>query len=346
MADREPRIEWRRLWLQLRTPFGLSYGPTETRQTCWLRLAGDEGWGEEAIPPYYGVRQADKEDYWMAQAGRIDPLPEGIAEVAAWVGEAGPASARCALDMALHDRIARRQQVPLYRSLGLPIPPSLPTSFTVSIAAPDEMARQAAAATAFSVLKLKMGSNDDASRLAAVRGARPDARLRIDANGAWVPEEAVRWARLLESYGVELIEQPVARQDYDGLALVQASTDLPVVADESFQSYADLDRVAAAHLKGINLKLQKIGGIAAALRAARRAGELGLKVMLGCMIETSLGTTAAAHLASLADWLDLDAPLLIENDPFEGVYFDSTGCLRLPDRPGIGVERRGQHEIL
>ena len=131
----------------------------------------------------------------------------------------------------------------------------------------------------------------------------------MDANGAWVPEEAVRWARRLESYGVELIEQPVGRQDYDGLALVQAGTDLPVVADESFQTYADLDRVSAAHLKGVNLKLQKIGGIAAAVRAARRAKQLGLKVMLGCMIETSLGTTAAAQLAGLADWLGPRRPV-------------------------------------
>ena len=130
MADHAPRFVWRRLSLQLRTPFGLSYGPTETRQTCWLRLAGDEGWGEEAIPPYYGVREADKEGYWSAQAGRSDPLPEFTDEVAAWVGEAGPASARCALDMALHDRIARRQQIPLYRARsGNAHPPSPPHVF-------------------------------------------------------------------------------------------------------------------------------------------------------------------------------------------------------------------------
>ena len=142
----------------------------------------------------------------------------------------------------------------------------------------------------------------------------------------------MRWLRVLESFDVELIEQPVAKYDYDGLALVQANTDLPVVADESLQGYGDLERVAAARLKGISLKLQKMGGIAAALRTAGRAKELGLKVMLSSMIETSLGTTAAAHLSGLADWLDLDAPLLIDNDPFDGARFDSCGCLLLPDR--------------
>ena len=188
VAERIPRLVWQRLLLQLRTPFALAYGSTETRQAHWLRLAGDQGWGEEAIPPYYGVHDIEKEVYWMAQAQRVDPFPDNIAEIAAWVGESGPASARCALDMALHDRIALRRGLPLYQALGLPKPPRLVTSFTLSIAAPDEMARQAAAAVGFSVLKVKMGSNNDLSRLMAVREARPREvarrrKRRLDARG-------------------------------------------------------------------------------------------------------------------------------------------------------------------
>ncbi len=341
----QPRFTYTPLTLQLRTPFGLSYGSTETRLAYWLRLDGDEGWGEEAIPPYYGVRTADLEAYWDRQAGRDDPFPEDVAGIAAWVGQDGPSSARCALDLALHDRIARRQDLPLYAALGLPEPGPMFTSFTVSIAAPDEMACQAAAASGFGILKIKLGSNDDRTRLAAVRAARPDARLLVDANAGWLPQEAALCLRTLEPYGIEMVEQPVAKDDFDGLAYVRAHTDLPVVADESVQCLADVERCATAGIAGINLKLQKAGGLAPALAMIRRARELGLKVMLGCMIETSLGVAAAVHLAGLADWLDLDAPLLITNDPFTGLHFDPNGCIQAPDRPGIGVRLKSEHNV-
>lgn len=338
-----PRFTWQSLTLQLRDPFGLSYGTTETRRAYWLRLAGDEGWGEEAIPPYYGVTEAALEAYWQAAANREEPFPEDLGGITAWVGEDGPAPARCALDLALHDRLARRAGVPLYRLLDLPAPKPLPTSFTVSISSPEEMARQAAAAAVFPIIKVKLGSSDDAARLAAVRAARPDARLRVDANAGWLPLDAVDYLDQLAHYGIEMIEQPVARDDFEGLAYVQAHTELPVIADESVRTPVDLERLAALGIRGVNLKLQKAGGIGPALAMLRRARELGLAVMLGCMIETSLGVTAVAHLAGLADWLDLDAPLLIDNDPFTGLSFDETACLHLPDRPGIGAALRDGH---
>jgi L-alanine-DL-glutamate epimerase-like enolase superfamily enzyme len=118
---------------------------------------------------------------------------------------------------------------------------------------------------------------------------------------------------------------------------VQAAVDVPVVADESLQTLADVDRLAAAGVRGINLKLMKVGGIGPGLAIIRRARELGLQVMLGCMVETSLGVTAMAHLSGLADWLDLDAPLLIRNDPFSGLQYDDHAHIHLPLRPGIGV---------
>ena len=172
-----------------------------------------------------------------------------------------------------------------------------------------------------------------------MRAARPDARLRVDANAAWSPEEAVRHVKALEPLGLELIEQPVAKDDFEGMGFVQAHTNLPVVADELVQTLADVERLAAAGVRGINLKLMKVGGLAPALRILRRAKELDLQVLLGCMVETSLGVTAMLHLASLADWLDLDAPLLVANDPFEGATYDDQAGMHLPDRPGIGVQR-------
>lgn len=335
-----PAFTWESITLQLRNPFRLSYGVSETRRAFWLRLADDAGWGEGTIPPYYHISETEMFAFWEEAARRLDALPDDPSEVAVWVGEDGPAPARCALDLALHDRIARQRGVPLYRLLGLPRPPALPTSFTISIAAPEEMAQLATQASDYPVIKVKLGTGDDEACIAAIREARPDARLRMDANAGWSPEEAVRRVRALMPYGLELIEQPVARDDIAGLGYVQAHTELPVVADESVQTLADVEQLAAVGVQGINLKLMKVGGLVPCLRMLRRARELGLQVMLGCMIETSLGTTAMAHLAGLADWLDLDAPLLIANDPFDGLRYDQHAHIHLPARPGIGVVRR------
>ena len=322
MTDHSPLLTWERMTLQLRNPFRLSYGVTDTRHSFWIRLAEDEGWGEAAIPPYYGISDEAMIAVWEAATRRGDPLPEQSDDVANWIGTDGAAPGRAALDLALHDRIARRLGLPLYLALGLPPPADLPTAYTIAIADPDETARLAAAMPAFSILKLKLGSPDDVARAAAVRTVRPNVRLCVDANAGWTAEDAVARVRALERFNLELVEQPVAKHDIAGMGYVQAHTDRPVVADESVQSLADVEALAAAGVQGINLKLQKVGGLGPGLRILRRARELGLRVLLGCMIETSLGTTAMAHLAGLAEWLDLDAPLLIANDPFEGVRYD------------------------
>ncbi len=335
----DPQLSWEPIVLRLRNAFRVSYGASETRTAFWLRLAGDTGWGEGTIPPYYGISDTSMIAFWDAAAGRSTPFPDDPASVPAWIDEDGPAPARCALDLALHDRIGRLRNAPLYEVLGLSRPPVLPTSYTISIGEPAEMAELARNAAAYPILKIKLGTDDDEGRLSAVRAARPDARLRVDANAAWSPEEAVRHVKALEPLGLELIEQPVAKDDFEGMGFVQAHTHLPVVADESVQTLADVERLAAAGVRGINLKLMKVGGVAPALRILRRAKQLDLQVLLGCMVETSLGVTAMLHLASLADWLDLDAPLLVANDPFEGATYDDRTGMHLPDRPGIGVQR-------
>jgi L-alanine-DL-glutamate epimerase-like enolase superfamily enzyme len=339
MSDSHPRLTWEAITLQLRVPFHISYGVSETREAFWLRLAGDAGWGEGTIPPYYHVNQADTFALWEAAARRTDPFPDTPAEIPAWIGEQGPAPARCALDLALHDRIARQQGVPLYRLLEVPRPPVRPTSFTIPIASPEAMAQMAAQVPDYPIIKIKLGSDDDEARVAAIRAVRPDARLYVDANAGWSPEEAVRHIEALAPYRLEMVEQPVPQDDIAGMGYVQAHTDVPVVADESVQTMTDVEQLAAAGVRGINLKLMKIGGLAPCLRLLHRTRELGLRVMLGCMVETSLGVTAMAHLAGLADWIDLDGPLLIANDPFDGLRYDRAD-IRLPDRPGIGVVRQ------
>jgi L-alanine-DL-glutamate epimerase-like enolase superfamily enzyme len=341
LTNNYPRLSWEFLSLNLQSTFRVSYGASETRQAFWLRLAGDSGWGEGTIPPYYGVETEEMAAFWQTAARRRDPFPDDPADIAGWVGDQGPAPARAALDLALHDRIGRLAGKPLYDLLNLPKPPPMPTSFSIGIDTPQDMAQAALQIPDYPIIKIKLGANGDLARLAAIKEARPDARLCVDANAAWSTDEALKITRALAGYELDFIEQPVARDNFVGMGLVQAACDIPVVADESVQTAADLERLAAAGVQGINLKLMKVGGLAPALALLKRARSLGLRIMLGCMIETSLGVTAMAHLSGLADWLDLDAPMLIANDPFDGVRFDEQARLLVPDRPGIGATVRG-----
>ena len=329
-------LRWELLTLQLRNPFRLSYGVSETRQAYWIRLADDAGWGEGTIPPYYRVDPTAMTECWERAAKQTLPFPDEIDDIPHWLPE-GPAPARSALELALADRIAKNRGLPLYQLLNLPKPPNLTTSFTIAIDTPDAMARMATEIPDYSVIKLKLGSDDDESRVRAVRQARPDAKLRVDANAGWTLDEAIAHLNWLEQYDLELIEQPLARDQHRAMGELQHRTAIPVVADESVQTLEDIEQLAAAGVRGINLKLMKVGGLTSALKILKRSRELGMQVMLGCMIETSIGTTAMAHLAGLADWIDLDSPLLINNDPFDGITYDRQARITVPDRPGIGA---------
>ncbi len=334
-----PRLSWEAITLKFHNPFRLSTGVSTTRRAYWIRLADDEGWGEGTIPPYYNVKDDDMKSFWDTASQREIPFPDDPSEITSWIGQGGPAPARAALDLALHDRIGKKLNLPLYQLLGLPKPVPVPTAFTISISSLEEMAQMAADHPQYPIIKLKLGSDDDIGRVAAVRNARPDVKLYVDANAGWSPGEAVKLVAALAPYQVEMIEQPVPGSDIEGLGYVQKHTDIPIVADESVQSIEDIDALAKAGVQGINLKLMKLGGLAPTLQILRRGKELGLKIMLGCMAETSLGVTAMAHLTALADWIDLDAPLLISNDPFEGITYDKAQIL-LPDRPGIGINKK------
>ena len=229
---KKPRLSWQAITLEFHRPFRLSTGVSTTRQAHWIRLSDDEGWGEGTIPPYYGIPDDEMTACWDAAAQSEIPFPDDPAKIASWVGDQGPAPAKCALDLALHDRIAKKKNLPLYRLLGLPKPSPLATAFTISISSPEEMAQIATENAQYPVIKLKLGSDDDIARVAAVRAARPDARIYVDANAAWSPEEAVRQVNALAPYNLEMIEQPVAKDDIEGLGYVQAHTEVPIVADE------------------------------------------------------------------------------------------------------------------
>lgn len=333
---------WQKIDLQLRNPFRLSYGVSETRSAYWLRLKNDEGWGEGTIPPYYGIDEKDMVSFWEYAASRNENFPNEIDLIGDWIGADGPAPARCALDLALHDRMGRKLGVPLYQLLGIPFPQPKPSAVTITMETPAATAEMAARLSAFPILKLKLGRDaSDIDTLEAVRKARPDARIWVDANAGWSLADAIKLVKDLEKHQVELLEQPLEKPDFDGLGTLQNETTIPIVADESIQKFKDIEALSNVGIKGVNIKLMKVGGITPALKMIRKAKNLGLKIMLGCMIETAIGTTAMAHLASYADWLDLDASMLVTNDPFQGMVFDEHAMVHLQPKPGIGVEKKG-----
>ncbi|HSH79754.1 MAG TPA: enolase C-terminal domain-like protein, partial [Herpetosiphonaceae bacterium] len=220
--------------------------------------------------------------------------------------------------------------------LGLRTLPLPPTSFTIAITAPAELAERVRAAASYPILKVKLGTARDVEIVRTIREHAPSARVRVDANGGWDADQALAILPALAELGVELVEQPLAPGDRAGLErLRRAQVGLPIVADESVKSASDIVALAGL-VDGVNIKLMKTGGIAGALAAIHTARACGLRIMIGCMIESSLGVTAAAHLLPLADWADLDGPLLIRDDPYQGVVFDGAN-LRLPDGPGLGV---------
>jgi L-alanine-DL-glutamate epimerase-like enolase superfamily enzyme len=198
-------------------------------------------------------------------------------------------------------------------------------------------------------LKVKLGRDEefDAAAIRDVRKAAPQARLFVDANAGWTRDNAKRLIMVCADLGVEFVEQPLPIGDLDGLRSLNWRSPLTIIADEDVQGLDSLEALAGK-VGGINIKLMKCAGIAGAVGLAKRARELGMKVLLGCMIETSVGIAAASHIAEIADWLDLDAPLLTTNDPFEPAI-PRPASLRpwqiyVPDSPGLGVVRKGAKE--
>ena len=243
-----------------------------------------------------------------------------------------------ALDIALMDWISKCCGLPLYQYLGLDRSKAPVTSFTIGIDTPELIQQKVKEAEPYPLLKIKVGTENDEEILAAVR-AVTDKPLMVDANEGWSsPQEALEKIEWLAMQGVQVIEQPLPADMHTEIRWLRERSELPLIADESVKTAQDLPSLAEA-FDGINIKLMKAGGLQEALRMVWLARSLGLKVMLGCMVETSVAVSAAASISPLADYADLDGNLLISNDPFLGVTVDA-GQICLPDRPGIGVVSR------
>jgi L-alanine-DL-glutamate epimerase-like enolase superfamily enzyme len=330
--------------VHLAVPFAISRAVRTEKRVVLVELdeEGRISRGEASADPFFGETTESLERDVRSAVDLLPEDPRDLASVRQRLNERFPhgGGAACALDVLAHDRAAQAAGVPLRTFLGLAPAEAPPTSFTLGIADPALMAERAAAAKAagFTVLKVKLGQGDDAVVLAAIREVF-DGVIRVDPNAAWTAQESPGRIERIERFGVEFVEQPVAPDDIAGLRYVRDRSSLPIVADEAAVRLADVDRLAGA-CDGINVKLQKCGGIAEGRAMIERAHALGLKVMLGCRAaETSVSIAAAAHLAPSVEWADLDGNLLIVDDPFIAVPVER-GRFVFSDRPGLGVLAR------
>ena len=211
-----------------------------------------------------------------------------------------------------------------------------PTSVTVPIADRDAMLRRAASLSDWPILKTKVGFDGDVEIVGAIRDAH-GGRIFIDANEGWTEEQAIERLHAMAELDVDLCEQPIPSGNLEALARVREASPIRVFADEDVCTSADVAALSGA-VDGVNLKLRKAGGIRELLRAASVARAHGMGVMIGCDLESGVAATAGAHIASVADFIDLDGPLLLARDPYPGVSY-SAGTLTLPPGPGLGVER-------
>jgi L-alanine-DL-glutamate epimerase-like enolase superfamily enzyme len=331
--------------LRTRNPFIIARGGSSEYRVVRVTLTapdGATGWGEAAPSKFYGETADTVVDVLPllasvlehADGWSLEAIEHALATAIRFNG-----AARAAISGALHDMMGKRLGVPVYRLWGLDPAAAPPTSFTIGIA-PDEatLRQRVAEAAQYPVLKIKLGTSWDERIVRVVRELAPHKVLRVDANAAWTPKSALRIIPALQELGVEFVEQPLPPHDVDGLRFVRERSALPIVADESCLVAADIPRLAGA-VDGINIKLAKCGGLREALRMIHTARAHDMLVMAGCMIESSLGITAACHFAPLLDCADFDGAALVANDPYLGATIEG-GVIRLPDRPGLGVTGR------
>lgn len=330
--------------LQLRHAFGIASNTRTSTPALLVEFAheGVVGYGEASMPPYLG----ETPETAAAFLGRVDLSrwrdPFLLEEILPAVDALAPgnAAAKAALDLALHDWVGRKLGAPWHRIWGLDSRRSPHTSFTIGIDTPEVVRAKTREAAGFRLLKVKLGRDaaTDRALVGAIRDVT-DTPLTVDANQGWTDrEEALRMIAWLAERNVVLVEQPLPKDALADTAWLRARSPLPLFADESAQRLADLPRLAGV-FDGINIKLMKCTGLREAHRMVAVARALGLKVMLGCMTETSCAISAAAQLASLADWADLDGALLIKDDPFDGARLVD-GRILPTDRPGLGIEPR------
>jgi L-alanine-DL-glutamate epimerase-like enolase superfamily enzyme len=339
------RLEIEAIQVETTHAFRIARGTKKSRDVFVVSLTEDgiTGIGEASPQEFYGENALSVRTAIQSIGRMLDGEPE---VVRGRLNDRGSdlhralrahASVRAALDMALWDIRGRREGQPVWKLIGADPERAPLTSFTIGIDTPEVIDEKVDAAAPYRILKVKVGLPGDLEILDRVLH-RSGKTVRVDANEGWDLETAVEKTLELYRRHIELCEQPLPHADEDDLRQLKRLWPIPVILDESIKDERDVDaRHDQGH--GINIKLMKCGGITPALAMIERANAHGLRVMIGCMLETSLGVTAAAHLSPLCDYADLDGHLLLRDDPFEGVRVEE-GKLVLPHEPGLGVRRR------
>jgi len=338
------KLAFEPLVLATKHPFGISYGTTSDKTNILVKLGYDnyEGLGEASPVEYHNETHATAVAVlkdWQ-QSDILGNNPFAIVETCRRLDKslAGNFAAKSAVEMALHDLVGKIVGQPTWRLLGLEQCKFPMTDFTIGIDTLEmvEKKTKEAVDAGFKMLKVKQGTTFDKDIIKAVRKAAPNMPLRVDANGGWTVKQAIHMAHFLAEHNVEFIEQPLPKTaQVADFRVVREQSPLPIFADESICRSYDVARFAGA-IDGVVVKLAKTGGLNEALKVIHTARAHGMQVMFGCMIESSLGVTAAAQLQSLCDYLDLDGAMLLANDPYSGAVYKD-GYMQLSDRPGLGV---------
>jgi len=329
-----------RFALPLKHTFRISTGEVSVQETLVVELRdGDHsGYGEATVSGTFSITMASMVELLEANRGRIES--SSFTDPAAWWDELDPVLranrfAQCALDEAAHDLWGKRLGKPVYQLWGLSLDRVPVSNFTIGIDTIEVMVAKLKEVPDWPIYKIKLGTDRDLEILTELR-RHTAAPFRIDANTSWTPEHVLRLAPQFRDLGVEFIEQPLKPDQWDEMRRLKPLAALPLVADEACQTEADLERCPGA-FHGVNLKLVKCGGLTPARRMIARARALGLRVMTGCMTESTVGISAIAQLLPLLDDVDLDGAALLAKDCAEGVKVER-GVAKFPQRAGTGVE--------
>lgn len=326
------------LELPLKHPFTIARSSESVAHTIVFRVrAGEiEGLGESAPSPRY------HESYQTIRAHfEAYPLTGGSPHQINTLLEGRPPAARCGLDIALYDAIGKDLGKPLWELFGAEPARTPVTSFTIGIAPLAEMLAKVREVGSHPIIKVKLGTGAEIETLEAIRSIYTGT-IRVDANEGWTPEQSVELLREMARFEIEFCEQPIPAGTPERLRFIRERSPVPIVTDEDSKDASDLEGLIGC-VDGVNVKLVKCGGLRAALAMIHTARALGMKVMLGCMVESAILTTAAAHLSPMVDWADLDGPFLTSWDPFAGITYVN-GKITLPPGPGLGVVERAQAE--
>lgn len=325
--------------LKLRHSFNLAkYSRTTTPDVqVKLELDGFVGYGEASMPPYLGESVDSVTSFLSKLDLSLFADPFRIEDIHEYMDSVAPdnRAAKASVDIALHDLLGKIMGQPWYKIWGLNPENAPDTSFTIGIDKADIVRKKVDEASPYNVLKVKMGLDNDKELVDIIR-EKTDRPICVDANQGWdSKEKALEMCYWLAERNCLFVEQPMAKEKIEETAWLRERSPLPIIADEFLQRLPDIRRASQAY-DGINIKLMKSTGMHEAYKMAVLAKALGMKVMLGCMTETSCAVTAAAQLSPMVDWADLDGNLLIANDKFDGIKIVN-GKVTIPDRPGIGV---------